>query len=273
MVSNKLREFVESCSEIPSAWRASDGQLTEDQSPALFPSNRHASMAIRIAYLADLKGAASEIAETRARYLDAQRIYEGHCRAMTSIVKMMTSDNSDGALTAWAGVGQSEVNDAFRTVLGEREEVRGNTNLVTVAWRHFELGPGDTKAYPKHLRDRPLRERDSNEAWERADNGACNGCGLPTISPRQRRQLHALLQKAGGQARLTEMYDQQNGKPAPLWPVVTIAAKGVAEHVIARSRGGPTGPSNLTNSCAGCNYTRSDSRMHTAGVAGYRRLL
>ena len=131
----------------------------------------------------------------------------------------------------------------------------------------------DTLLRGKQLRARPLRERDSNEAWDRAHNGACNGCGLPTISPRQRRQLHVLLKAAGGPARLTETYEQQNGKPAPLWPVVTIAAKGVAEHVIARSQGGPTDPSNLTNSCAGCNYTRSDSCMHSAGVAAYRRPL
>lgn len=99
----------------------------------------------------------------------------------------------------------------------------------------------------------------------------CRGCGTATISESQRARFHATFKKRPDLFDPTLPYEQHSGKLAPLWPQVTIAAKGVAEHIVPRSQGGRTTIADLTNVCAACNYSRGDTSMYAAGVADYDR--
>jgi HNH endonuclease len=91
------------------------------------------------------------------------------------------------------------------------------------------------------------------------------------VKPSERTQLHRTMQDSADFFDIAQTRVQGDGRAGGLYPVVTIAAKGVAEHVIPWSQGGRTGPSNLTNCCAGCNYTRLDASLDAMSVATYRR--
>ena len=58
---------------------------------------------------------------------------------------------------------------------------------------------------------------------------------------------------------------------APLWSRrILIAAKGVADHIVPWSHGGPSHIDNLVNVCAACNYSRGTVLHDTVRAAAYR---
>jgi HNH endonuclease len=87
----------------------------------------------------------------------------------------------------------------------------------------------------------------------------------------QREWLHAVINSNPHQFNITPNYAQHDGTEAPLWPTVTIAAKGVAEHIVGWAQGGRTDASNLTNACSACNYRRNDTSIDAIGAPAYTR--
>ena len=112
----------------------------------------------------------------------------------------------------------------------------------------------------------------ARDRYQASWDDRCNGCGTPTISVKQRRHLHALMKANPSSFDLTPTYRQHSGRYAPLWNnSITIAAKGVADHVVPRCQGGRTDPSNLTNVCSGCNNSRQHATIDSMGVQAYDR--
>jgi hypothetical protein len=267
-------DLVGECGElIPSEFRARPGQTTPNGGPALFRSNAHASMAIRLLFMAANPAdyTSAELQARRDRYLRAWRAYVAHAQHMQTIVALYEQGDLDEAAREWNLIEQPSLDKAFRVVLGEREEHRAGVSLARSAWRHFGLLDTATPVVGAAGRDRPVRASDNDAAWARSPGGVCRGCGTATISHTQRTRLHRTFKKRPDLFRIDVPYSQYNKVPALLWPQITIAAKGVAEHVVARSHGGPTAPTNLTNVCAGCNYTRGNNSMDAAGIAAYDR--
>lgn len=259
--------------ETPLSWRAKPDQRTPDGSPAIYRSNVHALMGLRLRYMAEvLEETENKLEAAEARYQAAWERFLQHGKDMQGIVAAVERQDIDSAAKAWNEIDQVEVDKAFRIILGERETVPGKgKSLATLACNYFGITSSGDKSIPKNERDRPLRPSDNNAAWDRATDGRCNGCGAPTISHSQRLLLHREMKAHPNKFDLTPTYSQHNGVIAPLWPQVTIAAKGVAEHVEAWSTGGLTDPSNLTNCCSGCNYARNDTSMDALGSAAYDR--
>ena len=258
-------------SMAPASWLADVGQLTPGRQQATYRSSPHALMGLRLAYLEYvIGGTEDELAATAARYQESWERFVQHGDDMTAVVALLDSGDIEGAVSAWNEIDQDSVNTAFRTVLGEREPFKGR-NLATHVWNHYGLWPCPSLTVPKADRARPLRPSDSTAAWKRSGDGKCRGCGTATISHGQRQRLHKVLKSGVSGFNVAGVHRQRNGVDALLWPQVTIAAKGVAEHVVPRCQGGPTDPSNLTNACAGCNYARGDTSLDATGVVAYER--
>ena len=265
------RTAVPIASMVPQSWLAGAGQLTPGGRQATYRSSPHALMGLRLAYLEHVVGETEdELAATAARYQESWERFVQHGDDMNAVVALLDSSDVEGAASAWNQIDQDGVNTAFRTVLGERERFKGR-NLATHVWNHYGLWPCPSINVAKADRDRPLRPSDSTAAWNRSGDGKCRGCGTATISHGQRQRLHKVLKSGADGFNVEGVHHQQNGVDALLWPQVTIAAKGVAEHVVPRSQGGPTDPSNLTNACAGCNYARGDTSLEATGVVAYNR--
>lgn len=259
-------------SMAPPSWLADVGQLTPGGRQATYRSSPHALMGLRLAYLEQVVEESEEkLAATAARYQESWDRFVQHGDDMTAVVGLLETGNVEDAASAWNEIDQDGVNTAFRTVLGERELFRGRRNLATHVWNHYGLWPCPSLTVPKADRDRPLRPSDSTAAWKRSGDGTCRGCGTATISPGQRQRLHKVLRSGVGGFNVEGVHHQQNRVDALLWPQVTIAAKGVAEHVVPRCQGGRTDPGNLTNACAGCNYARGDTSLDATGVVAYDR--
>ena len=265
-------ELVAGSSWIPPNWRADPGRVTPNGNPALFRSNAHANMAIRVLYLETCgEGSRDVIRERCLRYNSAWDTYVAHGHHMQSVVVLHEQGELTPAVEAWNRIDQEAVDTAYRAVIGEREEHHLGVSLALHARRHFCLIDTPTVSADKQSRDRPLRPADNTAAWARSPGGICRGCGSPTISHSQRAGLHTSFKKFDDLFNLEPRYQQHNRIWAALWPQVTIAAKGVAEHIIPRSQGGRTSVANLTNACAACNYSRGDTSMDATGVAAYDR--
>lgn len=228
-------------------------------------------MAIRVLLLENTSPHPIYTAEGRvARYTEAWDTYVEHGERMQSVVQLLERGDLHASADAWRRVDQKKVDCAYRAVIGEREEYREGMSLLQQARKHFGLLPpppipGDAPV----VRDRRIRPSDSNEAWGRSTAGLCTGCGTTTISHSQRAKLHAAFRRHGDLFGPFPTRDQRNGAKVACWPQVTIAAKGVAEHINPWSQGGATNAGNLTNACAACNYSRGDTSMDLAGVAAY----
>jgi hypothetical protein len=235
--------------------------------PAVFASSAHAWFALRIVYLADVAHVGSAAIEAKER-LYAQRWarFVRHGDDMVRLASAVDAGDLATAAELWAAVSQFEVDDAFSTVICEREPYPSEM-LAVVACRHFALH--NSNVVPRELRD-PKRAPDNQAAWDTA-GGRCQSCGTATVSERQYKRLRSTLRSHPELFDLTPQYRQVSGTMAPLWSNrVLIAAKGVADHVVAWSEGGRTEPTNLANVCAGCNYSRGDSSLDVVGVAAYR---
>ena len=265
-------ETVAHSDALPAAWRAQRGQLTPNGNAAVLRSNAHAAMAIRLLYLDHSgEGSAERLSELRHRYESAWETYQAHGLRMQAIVTLHECGEIGRAAADWNQVDQHVVDDSYRTVIGEREEHHKGVSLLHHARRYFGVlaPPAGPDEAPR--RDRRLRPSDSTAAWLRSPGGLCRGCGTPTISHAQRSRLHASFKKTG-LFDLEPSYAQHHGVRSALWPQVTIAGKGAAEHVIPWSLGGLTSIGNLTNACAACNYSRGNTSMDAMGVAAYDRL-
>ena len=254
--------------KFPSAWRCDPGELAPDNTPAVFECAPYASMAIRLQYRREVLEQSEEELELWCN--NYERRWDGfvaHARKMRNIVKYLDEDDLGRAALMWNEIDQAQTDKDFRIVLAEREPYKG-CNLVTHAWKLY--GPPNPPSVPKSERDRALKPSDSNAAWQRSE-GQCGGCGTPTISHSQRDRLHRKMKNSSIRFDMTPTYVQHDGKHAPLWNQATIAAKGVADHVVARSQGGQTIVANLTNTCAGCNYSKGDVPLEAMRVADYRR--
>ncbi|MEQ8436535.1 MAG: HNH endonuclease signature motif containing protein [Ilumatobacter fluminis] len=206
-----------------------------------------------------------ELAKLNERYELAWERYVKHCTTIREIDAALDKDGA-AAVELWNSIDQPAANEAFTTVIGEREP-SPKVNLATMACRHFGL---DAVAGPAEGRDRKLRASDNNRAWDVAPNGLCRGCGTPTISHRRYDRLRKLIATGEFGFDTSPNYVQANGKEAPLWSSRTlIAAKGVADHVQPWSQGGSTTDDNLANVCAGCNYSRSDTSLDVVRVTAY----
>lgn len=266
MSYEKIGDALGRSAWVDSSWRALPGQLTPDGRPALFRSSPHALMAMRMLYLEQVEQAGDISLEERSlRYRHGWARFVQNCHDMRAVVEMLEMGDTAGAAARWNALDQVEANRAFRIVLGERE-FAGARTLATAAWRHFGL---TRSPVARDQRDRALRPADHDGAWSRSPGGVCRGCGTPTISHAQRKTLHSALKDAQFGFDTTKTYVQHHGKIGTLWEQLTIAARGVAEHVVPWSQGGPTSVANLTNACAGCNYARSDISLDEAGIAAY----
>lgn len=263
-------ELMSDSTMIPAEWLAEAGRTTPDGGPATYRSSIHALMALRLRYRRDvLHETNAELETARARYQASWDRYRQHGFDMQALIRLADDGDGESAAAAWNGIDQPAVDDAYRTVIGEREPVKvGGVNLMTCVWNEYGLEPSSVAA--EH-RDRESNDTDSEEAWNRTSDGCCNGCGTPTISVNQRKRLHALMKSNPSSFDLTPTRRQFSGNVAPLWDSVTIAAKGVADHIVPRCQGGRTDPSNLTNSCSGCNYSRLHATMDSMGVQAYDR--
>lgn len=192
---------------------------------------------------------------------------------MQQLVGMLGAD-IDAAARFWNTIDQEDVDTAFSAALCERERLDRTAGfgskvlLATHVARHYGLG-GAARA-ERQPRDRPLSAADNEAAWRAAAGGLCRSCGTPTISQRQYERLRRTIRARADLFDTTPTYRQTNGVSAPLWSGrVLIAAKGVADHVVPRSHGGETGPVNLMNVCAACNYSRSNVALDVLGVMSY----
>lgn len=255
---------------IPKDWLADPGRTTPAGDPATYRSSIHALMALRLRYRCDvMHETQAELAAARDRYQTSWERFNQNGFDMQEIVRLVGEGDVDGAAALWNTLDQHAVDGAYRCVIGEREQVpEGGVNLMTHVWREYDLEPA---VVADELRDRELRDSDSEEAWQRSVHGRCNGCGTPTISTEQRRRLHVLMESASSAFDLTPVYRQHSGAEATLWKSITIAAKGVADHIVPWSLGGRTDPSNLTNACSGCNYSRQHATLDSMGVQAYDR--
>jgi len=256
---------------VPAGWLAQPGELTPLGAPATYHSVPHAAMGLRLAYRQFvLSESASELGESMDLYQSSWNSVVRHAAVIRQIVDMVDVNEVRAAAVLWNAIDQKALDSAFRIVLCEREPHAGK-NLATHVWKEYGLNSS-----PFHPEDgtQPARSgtsTDNNAAWHRASQGMCNGCGMLTISDSQRRKLHRTMERHQELFDLSPMYLQTTGKQAALWPIMTIVAKGVAEHVIPRSRGGATEISNLTNCCACCNYTRGDTCLSAMGAPAYDR--
>jgi hypothetical protein len=218
-------------------------------------------------YLADIVGEdAATIQATEALYAQRRARFLRHGDEMVALAAAVDADDRDTARTLWAAIDQREVDDAFTTMICEREPYP-NTGLATIACRYFGLHQHDV--VPRERRD-PKRAPDNQAVWDAA-GGRCQSCGAATVSQRQNRRLRSLLRSNPEAFDLAPEYIQANGRAAPLWSNrVLIAAKGVADHIDAWSHGGRTEPANLANVCAACNYSRGDTSLDRVRVATYR---
>ena len=252
---------------IPEWTRCAPGALTPGGLPAVFASSAHAWFALRLVYLADVAG--EDAATVRARgalYAKQWARFVRHGDEMVALASAVDVGDLGTAAALWAAVDQREVDNAFTTTICEREPYP-RTGLAVIACRSFGLD--QQNLVPRELRD-PKRAPDNQAAWD-AGGGRCQSCGTATISQRQYRRLRTTLRIRPDLFDLTPMYSQASGRGAPLWSNrVLIAAKGVADHVVAWSQGGRTEPANLANVCAGCNYSRGDTSLDVVGVAAYR---
>ncbi len=189
-----------------------------------------------------------------------------HGEDMRQVVEAL-DDSAVAASARWNQIDQHAVDAAFRDVICEREPIHG-INVATLALTHYAPQWNTARRSPAEDRDRPLRPSDNNAAWDRS-GGRCSGCGTRTIRHSQRERLHRVMMAHQHLFRREPVYRQYNGVEAPLWPQVTIAAKGVADHVEARSHGGRTTEANLVNVCAGCNYGRNHVALEFFGAPAY----
>ncbi|MGH9270385.1 MAG: HNH endonuclease [Ilumatobacteraceae bacterium] len=208
-----------------------------------------------------------ELAVAEARYRVGWERHVAHGVTMQAVVAALNAGDGAAALR-WNAIDQQAVDAAFRSTIGEREKV-GGVNVGWLAWKRYGLVADPSYTAPRERRARAARPTDHNAAWLRA-GGVCSGCGTLTISDAQRTRLHHAMRRSA-LFDLEKTYAQYHGKVAPLWREVTIAAKGVAEHIVPRSQGGRTDVSNLTNCCSACNYGRSDTSLTAARIAAYRR--
>ena len=256
---------------IPASWRATSRQRTPNGSPAIYRSTPHALMGLRVRYrLEILRESATNIEAAVAEYQSNWDAFVQHAHDMNRLIALCDAGDVDRTVVAWNAINQVAVNAALRVVIGEREVLNGRHSAAQICSTYLSRGPADRQVDPS-ARDRPLKPSDSNEAWARSEDGRCNGCGTPTISHRQRERLHRTMKSNRDRFDLAPTYIQYNGVVAPLWGGMTLAAKGVAEHVTPRSQGGQTNPGNLTNCCFACNYARGDRSMDTMGTASYDR--
>ena len=254
--------------QFPQLWRCEPGDFTPDGTPAVFRSAPHAVMAIRLQYRREVMNQSEDqLEQSLIHYQWSWDHFVETASTMCRTIERVEADDINGARSIWNDVCQVKADRAFRVVLAEREPYKGR-NLITHAWKHY--GSPNPPSVPSSERDRTLRPLDSTAAWERSA-GTCTGCGIATISHAQRDRLHRVMKKNLGLFNMEPTYEQHNGKQAPLWNIVTIAAKGVAEHVVPRCQGGPTTVANLTNACAGCNYSRGDIPLEAMRVAAYER--
>jgi hypothetical protein len=115
--------------------------------------------------------------------------------------------------------------------------------------------------FPEEQRDGSLLGSDQDAAWDRA-NGRCVACGTPTIREARYQHVRHTLRDRPDLFDLTPTHIQRNGKEATLWrDPVLLMVKGVADHVTPRAHGGPTGPTNLANTCGPCNYVRNSTTL------------
>ena len=255
---------------IPSSWLADEGQRTPNGGPATFRSVPHAGMGIRLSYRhVILSESDDRVRQEADRYQSSWDQIVRHCAVIRQIVDLIDIDLVAAGML-WNAIDQPAVDSALRVVILEREPHEGR-NLATHAWREFRIGPAPFHPDVEFELTRRGTGADNNAAWGRAPYGTCNGCGMLTVSDSQRSKLHRTMEKHPDLFDLSPTYEQANGKAAPLWNIMTIIAKGVAEHVVPRSRGGATDTSNLTNCCSCCNYTRGDTSLDLMGAPAYRR--
>ena len=264
-----------SSSAIPEWTRAPLGAATPAGDPAVFRSSPHAWFALRLAYLADVAGVdAQELSETTQRYEQAWQRYVRHGADMQQLASLIDHD-VEAAASFWNSLDQCEIDAAFSAAICEREPFpRGSTarkpvNLATRVQRHYGLR--STPPLVDTPRDRKLRKSDNQLAWDAAAGGRCKGCDTPTISQRQYDRLMKLMAANHDRFDLSPTYPQHNGVRAPLWSRrILIAAKGVADHIVPWSHGGPSHIDNLANVCAACNYSRGTVLHDTVRAAAYR---
>ena len=253
---------------IPDWTRASDGTTTPGGLQAVFRSSMHAWIALRLVYLgAVAERPPHEVAERATRYQHAYQLYEQHGRNMQAVV--VNLDDLPTAAALWNSIDQVAVNDAYTTLICEREPFPKN-NLATVALAHFGLGP--PASAEADGRDRKSNAKDNEAAWQDSPGGLCRSCGTPTISQNQHDRLRTLLAAHQDLFDTSPTYRQKSGAEAPLWSErILNAAKGVADHIVAWSALGRTTNDNLANVCPGCNYSRNNSDLDTVRVAAFTR--
>ena len=251
---------------IPLWTRAETGALTPNGSPAVFRSNTHAWIALRLVYLSEVAGFSDDqIEERTATYQKQWERYVRHLEDMRNIAGVFETDLKAAAVQ-WNFIDQEDANKAFTAMLCEREGFP-KVNLGTLAQRHFGL---TTAVSATSGRDEKVSPRHHQDAWLDSPNGKCRSCGSPTISQRQHDRLRKTLRSNPQLFNLKPMYQQVSGKLAPLWSArLLIAAKGVADHVKTWSSGGRTSPDNLKNVCSACNYSRNDASLDIMRVAAY----
>ena len=252
---------------IPEWTRCLPGASTPSGLAAVFRSSAHAWFALRLVYLADVAHVdGAVLAETERSYSERWKRFVRHGDDMVALAAAVDAGDLGAAAAVWASVDQVEVDDAFSTSICEREPYP-KTNLAMVAHRHFAFH--NSKEVFAERRD-PKRAPDNQAAWEAA-GGTCQSCGTATVSERQYKRIGNTLRSQPDLFDLTPEYRQTNGKMASLWSNrVLIAAKGVADHVIAWSQGGRTEAMNLANVCSACKYSRGDASLDLIGVATYR---
>lgn len=252
---------------IPAWTRAPDGAVTPSGSPAVFRSSPHAWFALRLLYLAEVAEAPADVlAQHEERYRRSWDRFVRHGAEMQRLAAVIDYDLA-AAAALWKAINQPEVDAAFSIVICEREPFP-KTSMATLALRHYGLRAATSVA--KGQRDRKLTKTDNETAWQRSVDGVCQGCGTSTISQRQYDRIRRVLAAHPEVFDLTPAYAQTNGRDAPLWSNrILIAAKGVADHIVPWSHGGPTSSDNLANVCAACNYSRSNTSLDAVRVAAY----
>ena len=263
-----MAQFPFESAAIPEWTRASQGAVTFAGTPAVFRSNVHAFVGLRLVHLTEVEQMADDW--VNAKMQNYKRRFDQYSSFLNTMVRVVAEKDVETTAAMWNEIDQVEANEAFTCVLCEREpypKERG-MNLATRAQNYYGLNSSALDTV--QIRDRRVVGRDHQLAWEASPSGRCRSCGNPTISQVDHDRLRRMIKTNQDLFNVKPEYQNTLDVMKPLWASrILIGAKGVADHIVPWSKGGTTTPENLANVCAGCNYSRNDASLNLLRVAAY----